>query len=297
MTGRVPYVSSGAFRAASLAEALAHAGRLGLPAVELSSGLPHEPDLEGVLERHRGRFRFLVHNYFPAPAEPFVLNLAAADPEVLERSRAHCRRALDLSAALGGSFYAAHAGFMMQPRVSDLGRPFGADAPLVPRAAARELFLESVRGLLEHGRRVGVRFYVENNVVAPFNAPGGRNDRLLLADPDEMLAFARAVDDPDFGYLLDTGHLKVSARTLGFDESAAMEALAPFVRAFHLSDNDGTADTNEPFGQDAWFLPWLRACGAAEVVIEVARATDEALLACLDAVRPWLSAPASRVPP
>jgi len=289
MNGSRPvYVSTGALAGKTVAEALAAATRLGLGAVELSSGMPHDPAAAMTATAARQQFKLLVHNYFPAPADPFVLNLAAADPAVLDRSRAHARAAMDLSAKLGAPFYAAHAGFMMQPQVSDLGRPFGTDAPLTPRADALALFTDSVRDLLAYGRGLGVGFLVENNVVAPFNAPNGRNDRLLLADPDEMLAFAAAIDDPGFGYLLDTGHLQVSARTLGFDLDAAMTALAPYIRAFHLSDNDGAADTNEPFGPDAWFLPWLRTCADAAVVIELRRVPDAALAACLDAVGPWL---------
>lgn len=285
---RSVYVSSGAFRAEDVTDLLRQVRGMGLDAIELSSGLPYRPDTLDRVAEHRGSFRFLAHNYFPAPADPFVLNLAAADTAILERSRAHCRRALDLTAGFGAPFYAAHAGFMVQPRVDELGRPFG-EAPLTPRDRAWDLFLESVRELLDHARRLGVRFLVENNVVAPFNAPNGRNDRFLLADPDEMLAFSRAVDDPDFVYLMDVGHLKVSARTLGFDPAAAMTALVPLIGAFHCSDNDGTADTNRSFTADAWFLPWLRTCAAAEVVIEVAPVGNAELHGCLDAARSWMT--------
>lgn len=285
---RPAYLSTGALTGKTVAEALGEARRLGLSAVELSSGMPHDPAAETVAEAARDEFKLLVHNYFPAPVDPFVLNLAAADPAVLARSRAHARQAMTLSARLGAPFYAVHAGFMMQPQVNELGRPFGADAPLTPRPAALEIFTDSVRGLLAYGREIGVAFYVENNVVAPFNAPDGRNDRLLLADPDEMLAFAAAVDDPGFGYLMDTGHLKVSARTLGFDLDGAMAVLAPHIRAFHLSDNDACADTNQPFDPGAWFLPWLGTCSDAAVIIELYRPGDAAIAACLDAVAPWL---------
>lgn len=287
MSERQLYVSSGAFTATGLEAVLDQAAEIGVAAIELSSGMPHRPDVMDVVARHHDRFRFLVHNYFPAPADPFVLNLAATDPGVLARSRDHVRRGLALTAALGAPFYAVHAGFMMQPQVNELGRPFG-DAPVAPREKAWAIFLDSVREATAEARRLGVRFLVENNVLAPFNAPGGRNDRLLLVDPDEMLLFARAADDPAFGYLIDVGHLKVSARTLGFDLESAMAAVAPLTAAFHLSDNDGLSDSNRPFEDDAWFAPWLSRCPAADVVIEVTRCSAAEIAGCLARARAWM---------
>lgn len=166
--------------------------------------------------RHAGDFNFLVHNYFPAPAEPFVLNLASVEKDSLEKSLAHCRRAIELTAELGAPFYAAHAGFATSVSVEHLGRPFD-DTKTVPRDTAYKIFRQSVTELLAHADKYGVAFYVENNAVAPFNAPDGRNNMLLLSDPDELVEFYNDINDPNFGYLVDVGHINVSAKTLGFD--------------------------------------------------------------------------------
>ncbi len=128
----------------------------------------------------------------------------------------------------------------------------------MPRDAAYSTFRESVTELLAHAKNLGVGFYIENNVVAPFNAPDGRNSMLLLCEPEELIEFYNDIDDPAFGYLMDVGHLNVSAKTMGFDRASAMDRLTPYIRAFHLSDNDGLADTNHPFNEDAWFLSWVR---------------------------------------
>jgi sugar phosphate isomerase/epimerase len=55
------------------------------------------------------------------------------------------------------------------------------------------------------------------------------------------------------GVLLDVAHLKVSARSLGFDPVAAHVQLKPWIQGYHLSDNDGTADSNEIVTADSWF--------------------------------------------
>jgi len=267
MSKRELYISTGAFDEPNL-EAVFDAARAeAVSRIELSSGVPYGADNLELVRRHTEEFTFLVHNYFPAPKKPFVLNLASVEEEGITRSRQHCRQAIDLTAELGAPFYAAHAGFAAAVEVEQLGRTFSGN-PSVPRETAYSIFLESVIELVAYARDKGVAFYIENNVVAPFNAPNGRNDYLLLCDPEELLAFHQDVGDPEFGYLLDVGHLNVSAATLGFDRGEAMDVLAPHIRAFHLSDNNGQADTNEPFGEEAWFLPWLERCANAETVLE-----------------------------
>ena len=55
------------------------------------------------------------------------------------------------------------------------------------------------------------------------------------------------------GLLLDFGHLKVSALTLGFEPIHAHEKLKTWTRAYHLSDNNGKIDANESVTGDSWF--------------------------------------------
>ena len=65
------YASSGAFRSLAIDDVIDDALRLGVTHVELSSGLAHAPALETAIARGMtAGLNFLVHNYFPAPAEP-----------------------------------------------------------------------------------------------------------------------------------------------------------------------------------------------------------------------------------
>src|SRR5437660_1067428 len=97
------FVSSGAFRTRSVPEVVAQSLEAGLARIELGSGMAWAPDvLDRVRETTGGPIEYLVHNYFPPHADPFVLNLAAGDEATLAKSRAHCRDAVDLTADLGG---------------------------------------------------------------------------------------------------------------------------------------------------------------------------------------------------
>jgi sugar phosphate isomerase/epimerase len=233
--------------------------------------------------------RFLVHNYFPPPNTPFVLNLASQDREVLEQSRAHCRVAIDLSASLGGVAYAAHAGYTMDIAPDLLGHPERQallSTAMATRDDALQTLVESARSLAEYGRSRGVRFLVENHALA---ASAGRSGRELLpmAEPKELGALCREVGDFGFGLLLDIGHLKVSAATLGFDAEEVLDELAEDVVALHLSDNDGVTDLHLPFGDEAWFLPRLRDFPEALVTAEIAPSDVDTILRVRDTVARW----------
>src|SRR5437868_4888663 len=144
------YASSGAFRSREIDAVVDDALRLGVTHVELSSGLAHAPALNATIARGMDRgLHFLVHNYFPAPAEPKVLNLTASDPADLAWSRAHCKRALDLSARVGGGFYSLHSGYVAALKAHQLGRPdVQAEAfkhATIDREAATQLMIASAR--------------------------------------------------------------------------------------------------------------------------------------------------------
>ena len=276
------YASSGAFLSRELALLLDEAAAAGVRHVELSSGVAWGPDNLAVVLRNRGRFRFLVHNYFPPPERPFVLNLASSDPEIRARSIDHCRGAIDLAHELESDLFTVHAGFALEPKVSELGRPITGEA--VDIEVAYGIFRDTVGELVVYGEGRGVRLGIENNVVAPFNLRHGRNVFLLMATAEEICRLARDISSPRLGFLIDSGHLNVSARTLGFDREAFLEAVGPRVLGWHLSDNDGTADSNRPFGSDAWFLPWVRKIPGEMVVIEAYRLAPHLLDGCIAAV-------------
>lgn len=274
------YISSGAFRTKKLRQVIREVDRLGLTHVELSSGLDFTADAFDIVRENQSRMTLLLHNYFPAPEMPFVLNLAAQDEGERQRSVAHCRRALELSAEIGAPFFAAHAGFAMQPRVDQLGQRI-VGRRKIPLKVAKDIFLRSVEYLLETAETLGVDFYIENNVVAPFNVVDGQNDAFLLVTPEDIEDIYHRMGHRRFGILMDVGHLKVSAKTLGFDAHQALDRVQALIKAYHLSDNDGLSDSNEPFDEDAWFLPHLSVENKRDITIEAYNLTDDELKGCL----------------
>jgi len=248
---------------------LALAERQGADGVELGPAIPLSVEsFRNGWQAISSGPQLLIHNYFPRPAEDFVLNLASADWGILRKSRAHCRQAVDLCAEIGSPFYSVHAGFAFEARPGDLGKDLSG-LHRSSLAEAGSAFTESLRELCLYGREKRVRILVENNVLAPFNLVDGRNEMLLCVTARELLDTIASVGMPNIGLLVDTGHLKVSARSLGFSVASFLDEVAPYVEAFHLSENDGMKDDNRVFDGNAWFINRLAGFPSASLVIEV----------------------------
>ncbi|MEM6885661.1 MAG: TIM barrel protein [Verrucomicrobiota bacterium] len=205
----------------------------------------------------------LLHNYFPPPDKPFVLNLASLDPEIRKCSIELCCEAMQLTAELGGKIFGAHAGFCSDLDPAILGKPeiqgqldvsqFG------DREQALEVFCASVLELVRFGKSMGVDFMIENHVVAAESGQAGK-EWLLLVESDEFHHLHRYLRNQghQLHVLLDTGHLNVTASTCGFSRESFYDEVEPYIHAFHLSDNNGLKDQHLPFNSNAWFLDRVR---------------------------------------
>jgi len=265
---RTPYVSTGAFKTRSVPAIVELALHAGLHHIELASGAAWAPGMLDVVRKTAGLpVNYLVHNYFPPHQDPFVLNLAAADGMILQRSQEHCRLAVDLCHEFKAPFFSVHAGFAFAGKPEDLGK----DVTRLPRTSLEEahaIFVESLRDLCAYAADKHVRILVENNVIHPFNLVGGKNRLGLCVTAEDLLRTKADVGAASLAFLIDVGHLRVSANSLRFDREVFLDRVGPHVEAFHLSDNDGTADQNLPFGDDAWFLPRLADFPQATMIVE-----------------------------
>lgn len=244
------FVSTGGIHSKSAAATAHDLYQHGIRAVELSGGV-HSATQEVDLHALPKDLVLQVHNYFPPPPQPFVFNLASSDQELATRSIEHVRNAMRLAVGLNRPVYSFHAGFRINPSVSELGAAISR-RPLCNRGVAFNRFCENVLLLAEEARCEGVTLLVENNVLSAANMATFGDDPLLLTHPDEMKAFMGTMPS-NVGLLLDVAHLKVSARTLGFDPVAAHALVKPWIQAYHLSDNNGLADSNNAVTSDSWF--------------------------------------------
>jgi len=243
------FVSSGGFRTSPL-EAVIHLRNAGVVNIELSGGVFQPGLIEGLVGALGGG-RLQVHNYFPPPLDPFVFNLCDPDEAGRERSIRLACAAIELGVSLGSTVYSFHAGFLGTPPVSDLGRNWGVTNKLGLEEGTA-LFARSVERVNAFARERGVRLLVENNVLTVGTASSNGEDVLLMTTPDGIRSTLSCLPE-DVGLLMDVAHFAVSARTLGFEASTSLRELSPLIGGYHLSDNDGQSDSNEPVREDSWF--------------------------------------------
>lgn len=216
---------------------------------------------------HKGH-SFLIHNYFPPPQDPFVLNLASNDREILDKSLILCRQAIDVGAKLGIPFYSVHSGFSVDPLPEKLGKGL-LDLPRFSLGQAYNIFRGSVDALADYAREKGLRLLLENNVISEMNVVENRNELFLMCGIEDFMRFDQDFPQDNVGFLLDVGHLKVSANSLGYDKFKAIDFIADRVEAFHLHDNNGLDDQHFPFKEDAWFFDVLHLFkGKSDFIVE-----------------------------
>ena len=245
------YLSTGAFPKQPLSATIDACQAAGIFYVELSSGTHADPSALAELRRRQADgFRFLVHNYFPAPAVPFVLNLASDRTEIATRSMEHCRTAITWCAALGSKTFSVHAGFCFHADPKHLGAQ---QTHLVrfDKQRAHENFVARVLELRDYAEKLGVAIAIENNVCSPINVCNAENELFLAVTTEETISL---LDDlPNVGLLLDVAHLNVSANALHFSREEYISRLQDRIVGVHVSENDGLTDSNEPVTSDSWF--------------------------------------------
>lgn len=247
------YVSTGCLTGTEpLSERLARYAEHGLHAVELGAGVRAVDLGPKALVEWEGDL--LLHNYFPPPPSPFVLNLASRNDEVRRRSRHLVRRALQWSSWLGSPHYSVHGGFVTDPRIEGDGSlSFPEPASPEEECKALDRFIDELEGLLEQADALGVDLLVENNAC-----PEHLTGCLLLQTPAEFLELFDRVGHQRLGILLDTGHLNVSAATHDFEPERFLDLCASRVRALHLHANDGRSDQHWPLTEgDEWYLDFV----------------------------------------
>lgn len=249
------FVSTGGWKNQSASESCKNLLEHGFNEIELSGGLFSQNSLSD-LKALAGQCKLQVHNYFPPPEVPFVLNLASNQPDVIDKSIQHVMTSMEWSVELGRPVYSFHAGFLVDPQVNELGNKI-AKSKLMDREDALHRFIERVNNLSERALELGVSLLIENNVLMKDNLLHFGSNPFLMTDSSECEYVMKNTPD-NVNMLLDVAHLKVSAQSLQYDPVELIQKCDDWIQAYHLSDNDGTKDSNQVIRKDSWFWSHLK---------------------------------------
>lgn len=233
------YLSSSSFPGDNVLDAVSALYPL-TPCLELSGGCRHDPSLQERLLafKQTHAVNFLLHSYFPPPVDNFVLNFA----DTSQDTRDFVERSMAFVTALAVPYYSIHAGFRAD---------FSSDAGGLLHEKSRQTF--SLDGIAENVRWFSSRWPTIPLALENLYPNNGNTTCGFMMSPDEIGEALEKI--PAISLLLDLGHLKVSARLMGFDYPAAVERIftqyGSRIVEIHLSENDGLVDDHYPIRVDS----------------------------------------------
>ena len=249
------YFSTGGFKNYKTEEAINQLIKSGIKKIELS-GTKYSNNNIGILFKNFKKIKFQVHNYFPPPRNPIVLNLASFDEGIYKKTFNHIITALDACKKLGSEFYSFHAGFLCDLKISELGKRVK-KKKLQDREKSIKLFISRVNKISKIAKSYNVNLMIENNVLSRNNLENFGTNPFLMCDSSECIKIINNTPD-NVKLLIDVAHLKVSSNSLNFNKEEFLKDCNEITGGYHLSDNNGLSDTNEKFDKDAWFWDYLK---------------------------------------
>jgi sugar phosphate isomerase/epimerase len=243
--------------------------------IEYSSGISYNNN--NIIHFEKTSYQKLSHNYFPPPEDEFVLNLASKNEIIRKRSIDHCIHNLQICSKNNTKFYAAHAGFCLDPSYDQLGKEIVVKSNF-NREQYFKLFLISIKEILDKAEELQVPFLIENNVLSDINYKANNYvNPFLCCDSDDIIRLFESVKSNFFGLLLDTGHLKVSSKSLSLDLFKEYDKIKKYIRAVHHSDNDGLKDSNQIITKNYWFLDYIDEFQNLSHVIETKNMSESSI--------------------
>jgi sugar phosphate isomerase/epimerase len=237
------YVSSSCIKAKYIRESVLQLTDAGFKNIELSGGTqPYDNMLTDLLElKEKYSLNYLLHNYFPPPESPFVVNLAALDNETADSTREHLKRSLIVSRELKTDKFGFHAGFLINIPMNEMGKEV-TKQQLFDSNKSMEAFCSRFSEIKFLAGNIDL--YIENNVLSETNYKNFDSiNPFHFTDLDSYHELAERIK---FKPLIDVGHLKVSCYTLKLDFTKQLEVFLNMSDYIHISDNDSLRDANEP---------------------------------------------------
>ena len=250
------FVSTGHYKNISPHKTLKYLIKKNIYDIEFSGGLPMSSADEKIFFKKLNKHNVRLHNYFPPPKKKFVINLASKDKNILKKSISHVKKSIVYSKKINAKYFSFHAGFRIDPAVKKLGKKFE-KTKITKKKESENIFLNSVKEINNFALKYKIKILIENNVINKKNLFLFNENPLLLTHPTDILKFFKKTPK-NVGFLLDVGHLKVSAKTEKFDLIQSLKKLNKLATGYHLSDNDFIEDQNLGFSKNSWFVKFLK---------------------------------------
>lgn len=221
---------------------------LGIRNVELGVFTDHNRSVVKLLKQYN--FNYIVHHYFPPAKEPFIINLASQNKQILQKSIDQIIKSIDFCNDFNIKIFSFHAGFRVDP---DMNLKFDL-SNITEYQTSFNTFKESVLKISDYAERKDVKLAIENNVLSKYNLVDGRNKLLLMCEAWEFEKLFQEIKSENLGILLDLGHLKVTSNLLKFNANNFIKNFKNKIYLVHIHENDGEVDEHKCIKKGDWSL-------------------------------------------
>ena len=251
------YISTACVHVKNIKKAVDIIAKSGVKNIELSGGTQYyEKYLDDLLLlKDIYNLQYTSHGYFPPLVKEIVLNLASCNDEIYEKSIQFYLDTIKVLERLGGRYLSAHAGFYLDVVPEEIGRKISLTR-IYDKKVADLRFCQAVKTIKKVAEKAGISFLIENNVLSYENFNSFQNRNLfMMTDSATITDLQKQLD---FKLLLDVGHLKVSAKTLGLDYKTEFRTLITQAKWLHLHENDEKSDQHREISKRSQVYSLLR---------------------------------------
>lgn len=206
-------------------------------------------------------FDFLLHNYFPAPKKPIVLNLISKNLKTFKDSKSIIKNAIKISNENSLKFYGFHPGYLSDADINQNGC-FIFKKKNFSVSEGIKIFIKRFNKLYEElnlEKKKSCKIALENL----FPEPNGNVNSIMCSyeEIEEILLSKELIDKKVF-LIIDLGHLAISSNLLNFDRIKFIEMLlnkfGDKVLEVHISENDEINDLHLGIKKNSWQLDVLK---------------------------------------
>jgi len=221
--------------------------------IEFSGGKYDKNIKKKLTKLSKKKYSFIFHNYFPVPKKPFIINLSSSNAKIQKRSINHFKKMIRLAQHYKIKNISIHAGFLINFNKNSFKILSKKDYQFINKKFAEKKFLDSLLELSKYSKSKNISILVENNVITKNNFLLFKKNPFLFTDSKNIVKFLKKTPS-NVGLLMDTGHFKVSCKTLGLNINKEYAKVYKFIKGYHLSDNNGIIDSNNSFNEKAWWF-------------------------------------------
>ncbi len=234
----------------SLITALDILKSINVKSVEIGSNHIFEKNLNYIKKYN---FNYIVHNYFPVPKKPIVVNISSLDENIRKLSIEHVKKSIIFCNNLNARLYTFHPGFVIDPIKASSNKnsyDFIWESKKINKNLINKTklhFFNSLDKIIKFAKRYNVNIAIETE------GSYYKNELLIMQKPEEYEEIFTKYSNNDLGINLNIGHLNLSSKFYKFDKFEFIDYIKKYIVAIELSHNNGFEDQHLPLKSNAWY--------------------------------------------